>query len=99
MRSIFQALIINTLLFTVFGLVYALLPKNHFICNQPNYKPKLLDYIGFSITTQAGVGITNLMPTSDLAKILLIIQQYSMIAFNIILLYVFIFIHKKKMHK
>jgi hypothetical protein len=89
MKAIFQALVVNVLLFTIFALLYALLPENHFTCSQTNYTPRFIDYLGLSITTQAGVGISILTPASDTSKILLIIQQFFIISFNIILLYLF----------
>ena len=98
MKAIFQALVVNILLFTLFGILYAVLAENHFTCSQTNYTPGFIDYLGLSITTQAGVGISILTPASDTSKMLLIIQQFCIISFNIILLYLFLFIRKEKIH-
>ena len=96
MKVAIQAFTVNILFVVIFAILYRALPKNHFICSQSNYTPKFIDYFGLSITTQAGVGITSLTPISNLAKLLLIFQQFFIISFNIILLYFLLFIHKEE---
>lgn len=96
MKVAIQAFTINILFVVIFAILYKALPKSHFMCSQSRYTPKFIDYFGLSITTQAGVGMTNLSPVTNIAKLLLIFQQFFIISFNIILLYFLLFIHKEQ---
>ncbi len=59
---------------------------------------KLMDCFYFATTVEAGVGLTSLQPTTNLAKFLVCIQQILMIIANIFILY-FSLIHPKKFIK
>lgn len=56
---------------------------------------KLMDCFYFATTVEAGVGLTSLQPTTNLAKFLVCVQQILMIIANIFILY-FSLIHPKK---
>jgi hypothetical protein len=49
----------------------------------------IIDFLLFSTTIQAGVGINELSPISILGKVMMIIQQLIMISINVLTIYVF----------
>ena len=49
----------------------------------------IIDFLLFSTTIQAGVGINELSPISILSKVMMIIQQLIMISIHVITIYVF----------
>lgn len=49
----------------------------------------LIDFLLFSTTIQAGVGLNEISPISNYAKIFIILQQLIMISINVITIYVF----------
>jgi len=91
-------LVIRTVVFQfccvlMFGLIY-LYFENHFVRDPAftiNHKknPELIDCLFLSITIQAGVGFSDLYPITNIAKIILILQQFIMISTNVFLLYIF----------
>jgi hypothetical protein len=56
--------------------------------NQPKIE-SLVDFLLFSTTIQAGVGISDILPISIYGKILMIIQQLIMISISAITIYIF----------
>jgi hypothetical protein len=48
-----------------------------------------VDYLLLSITIQTGVGISDIYPVSFYGKIIMIIQQFSMLLTHVFTLYVF----------
>jgi hypothetical protein len=61
--------------------------KKEFINNNKN-EIKLIDFLMFSTTIQAGVGLTNIFPNSFNSKLVTIIQQLTMISSYVIILYI-----------
>ena len=49
----------------------------------------IIDFLLFSTTIQAGVGINELSPISILGKVMMILQQLIMISINVLTIYVF----------
>ena len=76
-----------------FGLIY-LIFKDGF-SRDPAYtvdnkkEPEIIDCLFLATTVQAGVGYSDLYPITNLAKTILIIQQFIMISTNVVLLYIF----------
>jgi hypothetical protein len=76
-----------------FGLIY-LIFKDGF-SRDPAYsinnkkEPEVIDCLFLATTVQAGVGYSDLYPITNLAKTILIIQQFIMISTNVFLLYIF----------
>lgn len=76
-----------------FGLIY-LIFKDGF-SRDPAYtvdnkkEPEIIDCLFLATTVQAGVGYSDLYPITNLAKTILIIQQFIMISTNVFLLYIF----------
>lgn len=52
-------------------------------------KRRFLDFLLFSTTIQAGVGISELYPTTNMTKITMIIQQLLMISTHVFTIYIF----------
>jgi len=55
--------------------------------NKVNKKRGFLDFLLFSTTIQAGVGISEFFPSSSLTKMILITQQIMMISTHVFTLY------------
>ena len=82
------------IIFTIFYYYFS----THFEKNTPNKCKKydcetevntLLDFLLFSTTIQAVVGLNEISPNSNYGKIIMIFQQLIMISINVITLYVF----------
>jgi len=76
-----------------FGLIY-LIFKDGFsrdLAYTINNKkePEVIDCLFLATTIQSGVGYSDLYPITNLAKAILIIQQFIMISTNVFLLYIF----------
>jgi hypothetical protein len=59
-----------------------------------NFEPEsklesIIDFLLFSTTIQAGVGMSNILPISVYGKLLMITQQLIMISISVITIYVF----------
>jgi uncharacterized membrane protein len=93
MRVVLKTVAFQILCVLLFGLIYVSY-KSHFI-RDPAYttnnkkQPELLDCLFLATTVQAGVGYSDLYPITDVAKIIMIIQQFIMISTNVFLLYIF----------
>jgi len=70
-----------------FSLLYFFL-KNNFQ-KHINQEFTLLDYFLLSTTIQAGVGISNMYPNTDIGKTLMIIQQLIKITTHVFTVYIF----------
>jgi len=90
MKLVLRTLFFHILCIFSFAYIYFYLSDDfqHNKENNVRYK-SLLDFFLLSITVQAGVGITDLFPTTYYSKIALIIQQFLMILTHIITLYIF----------
>ena len=89
-RLVFNSVGVHMIAILLFTIIYSLLPNNSFIyANDRNRRPRLIDFFNLSTTTQAGVGITNIVANNDVAILTNTIQQILMIAKNIIILYFF----------
>jgi dolichyl-phosphate-mannose--protein O-mannosyl transferase len=57
--------------------------------NNDSKLESLIDFLLFSTTIQAGVGISDILPISIYGKLLMILQQLIMICIGVITIYVF----------
>jgi len=64
-----------------------------------NTNVKIMDCFYFATTVEAGVGLTSLQPTTNLAKFMVCVQQIFMIIGNIFILYFSLLQPKKIMTK
>jgi len=93
MKYVLRTVAFHIVCLLLFGFTY-LLFKEHFIRDVnftiDNKKtPEVLDCFFLSTTIQAGVGYSDLYPMTDIAKIIMMIQQLVMITTNVFLLYFF----------
>lgn len=97
MKRVIQTLIIHIVCILLFTFLYAY-SSIHFNNNKQNkfndysHESKLdsmIDFLLFSTTIQAGVGISDMLPISVYGKILTITQQLIMMTITITSLYVF----------
>jgi len=93
MRRVVQTLTIHVFLILFFALFYYYF-SIHFNNNKLQHKNEsevesIIDFLLFSTTIQAGVGISDILPTSVYGKLFMIIQQLIMISINVITIYVF----------
>ena len=97
MKRVVKTLAVH-LFFIIFFAIFYYYFSTHFEKNTPNkYKnyngdtelDLMIDFLLFSTTIQAGVGINELSPTSIYGKIFMILQQLIMISINVITIYVF----------
>jgi len=93
MKYVFRTVFFQFLCILLFGLIY-LSFSDHFV-RDVNFtvnklkSPEVLDCLFLSTTIQAGVGYSDLYPITDIAKVIMIIQQFIMISTNVFLLYFF----------
>jgi len=87
MKLVIRTGFFHVLCICFFSLLYFLF-QTHF---QHQYKEKFetIDYILLSTTIQAGVGISQIYPTSFYGKIIMIIQQVIMLMTHIFTIYIF----------
>jgi hypothetical protein len=92
MKIVIRTFIFHFLSILLFGLVYFFF-ESHFVRDKiytvnKNNRPEMIDCFFLATTIQCGVGYSDLYPITNLAKMILIIQQFTMISTNILLLYV-----------
>ena len=93
MRRVVQTLSIHLFCIIFFALFYYYF-SIHFYNNKlkQTYESDLesiIDFVLFSTTIQAGVGISSIVPVSVYGKLFMIIQQLIMISISVITIYVF----------
>jgi len=90
MKLVIRSVFFHTLCILIFALIY-FYSKEGFakINDTPNKSKTFIDFLLFSITVQAGVGVTDLIAVSYINKLALIIQQYVMLLTHVMTLYVF----------
>lgn len=88
MKLAIKAVIFSFLCIIIFGFLYESMGDKHFH-NERKNNMSLIDYLFLSTTIQAGVGLSDVYPNSNIAKILMIFQQFIMISANVFILYIF----------
>jgi len=87
MRILVNSLVFHLLCLLLFAFIYYMLPVGNFHIPNKNKQLLLLDYFNLSTTIQAGVGITQIQPTSYLAQTIMSLQQILLITGNLTILY------------
>jgi hypothetical protein len=86
------------LFFIIFFTIFYYYFSTHFDKNTPNKCKNyncanevntIIDFLLFSTTIQAGVGLNEMSANSNYGKIIMILQQLIMISINVITIYVF----------
>lgn len=88
MKLAVKAVIFSFICIAIFGFIYKIMGHENFH-NGRSDKITLIDYLFLATTIQSGVGFSDLYPNSDLAKLVIIIQQFIMISTNVFILYIF----------
>jgi hypothetical protein len=89
-KLLISSFAVQLLAIGLFTIIYSSLPTNAFVyVNNKKGNPNLIDFFNLSTTTQAGVGLSNLLPNTELALLTMTLQQIIMIAKNIVILYFF----------
>jgi hypothetical protein len=88
MKIVIRTVCFHFLCIIFFGILYLHL-KDNFEKNKDEKDLGLIDYILFSTTIQAGVGISDIYPISFYGKITMIIQQFLMICTHVFTIYIF----------
>ena len=87
MRILVNSLVFHMLCLIIFSLIYYSLPVGNFHIPNNNKELLLLDYFNLSTTIQAGVGITQIIPSTYLSQTLMSVQQILLITGNLTILY------------
>jgi hypothetical protein len=88
MKIVLKYLLYNIACIFLFALLYHYLGDDNFKRDDKK-RIEWLDCLFLSTTVQASVGYSDLTPTSDLSKMILIFQQFLMISSNVFVLYIF----------
>ena len=88
MKIAIRTLFFHFLCITVFGIFYYNY-QSHFQHTATQERKSILDYILLSTTIQAGVGISDIYPITNVGKIVMILQQLIMILTHVFTLYFF----------
>ena len=96
MRKVVQTVMIHLACIICFAFFYYYFSIHFDNNNQNKIKHKgesklesLIDFLLFSTTIQAGVGISDILPNSVYGKMLMILQQLILISISVITIYVF----------
>jgi len=87
MKLLIRTFFFHILCIITFALIYFNISEEFSIIEKD--KNTFVDFLLLSTTIQAGVGITDLYPSSYYSKVLVIIQQILMLLTNIITIYLF----------
>jgi hypothetical protein len=71
----------------IFGILYFYLKEDFAEKEEANLE--IIDYVLLSTTIQAGVGVSDLYPTTFYGKLTMIIQQLIMICTHVFTIYIF----------
>ena len=91
MKLVIRTVVFHTICILIFASLYLYL-SDHFQGDKEEKNKKyntFTDFLLLSTTIQAGVGISDLFPTSFFSKVSVIIQQFTMILTHVITLYIF----------
>ena len=80
----------NLMIIFIFSIIYSVIDKSNFEALNPKDKLTYIDYLFYSITVQTGVGLPDVTALSDLAKILVSIQQLILMGSAFILISLFL---------
>jgi hypothetical protein len=85
-----KTFLFNILIVIVFSIIYSSLDPNNFEPTHPKDKLTHLDFLFYALTIQSSVGLPDVMAVSDLAKILVMIQQFILMGSAYILILFFL---------
>ena len=86
MKIVLRTVFFHFLCIAGFGMIYFYLKEDFTEKEEANLE--VIDYLLLSTTIQAGVGISDIYPTSFYGKLTMIIQQIIMICTHVFTLYI-----------
>jgi len=95
MKIVIRTVLFHIICILIFAILYLLFSNDfgslddELYNNSYNKKRNFLDFLLLSTTIQAGVGISELFPSTFWTKIVMIIQQLIMISAHVLTLYFF----------
>jgi len=90
MKKVFLFFFANLIILITFTIIYYSLSRDHFTNSTDGDVPDLYDYILLSTGVQSGAGLTTIYPATNISKLFVSLQLLSLIAINIIIIYVFV---------
>ena len=87
MKIVIRTVFFHFLCIIIFGILYFYLKED--FSEKEKVKKEMIDYVLLSTTIQAGVGVSELYPTTFYGKLTMIIQQIIMICTHVFTIYVF----------
>jgi hypothetical protein len=84
-----KTFLFNIIIVIVFSIIYSSLDPNNFEPSHPKDKLTYIDFLFYALTIQCGVGLPDVMAVSNLAKILVMIQQFILMGSAYILILFF----------
>jgi hypothetical protein len=87
MKIVIRTVFFHFLCIIIFGILYFYLKED--FSEKEKVKKEIIDYVLLSTTIQAGVGVSELYPTTFYGKLTMIIQQIIMICTHVFTIYVF----------
>ena len=88
MKLVLRTLVFHFVCIIIFAFVYKYL-STHFYDKKDHKYETMIDYLLLSVTIQAGIGISDLYPTSYFSKLALIIHQFIVISTHVFTIYIF----------
>lgn len=88
MKKVFILFATNLFILAVSASVYYTLSHKHFTKANNTDIPNLYDYIILATGVQSGAGVTTIYPATNISKIFVILQLLTLIAMNILVIYV-----------
>jgi hypothetical protein len=85
MKYVLRSLFFHMLSILIFTYVYYKFSNTFRNINGEYFR--FLDCVFLSVNIQSGVGVVEIVPTGDVGKIMMIIQQLIMICGNVIIIY------------
>ncbi len=86
MKMVFRTFFFHIVCILVFAFLYYYFKESYYDNNKE--RDTFLDYLLFSTTIQAGVGITSIHPINFYGKIVMILQQLIMLMTHIFTIYI-----------
>ena len=87
MKLVIRTMVFHVICIIAFAFLY--LNLSDYFYSEMNDSKTYLDFFMLSTTIQAGVGVTDIMPSSTYSKIAVIMQQLCMLLTHLLTLYVF----------
>ena len=79
----------NMAMIVIFSITYSQISPHNFKALNPSDELTFLDFLFYAVTIQSGIGLPDVTALSDLAKVLALCQQLSVIGSAYILLRLF----------